>query len=178
MYIHRHIADYFKSIAVNHPDIRHEDKPGKVGYAVDNYADLLDGVFRNALKPSGYSLRLIDSSIKPEGDESQGLLAHVDTGFTITKRIPELTDAEVQKAKDECLKITQEVIARMVMDSRDRLSLFQSSLNRISYGQFLCETSLFKGDGFWIGIVTTFQFKVEFIEDICDLVNQTGWLDK
>jgi hypothetical protein len=165
---------YAKNLASKHPAILHQDTEGAIAFAIDDFEDLLQGVFRDKIKPFGFSLRLIKPMLRPTTDEAAGMLAFLDSGFSVLKRLESLT--EIETAHNETAEITRQIIAKLVFDSRNGHELFLYSLNNVSYGKFNIEPVTFKGDGYYAGQMTTFQFQTEYIEDIGELVEATNWL--
>lgn len=163
-----------KSLATKHPNILHQDTEGSIAFAVDDFEDLLQGVFRDQIKPFGFSLRLVKPILRPATDEAAGMLAFIDTGFSVLKRLESLT--EIQTAHEETAEISRQIVAKLISDSRAYHPLFAFSLNNLSYGKFNIEAVTFKGDGFYAGQIMTFQFQTEYIEDIDELVTATNWL--
>ncbi len=166
-----------RSIARTHPSILHEDTEGKKAFAVDDLSDLLDGIFADALKPSGCNLRLVKPIVQPQTDEAAGMLATFQTGFSVSQHVESLTNDAVQAAFKVTAEIVRQIIAKLIFDSRRGVELFRFSLNNLSYGRFNIEEITFKGDGSFHGQLCIFQFKVEYIEDIDDLVESTEWLN-
>lgn len=167
-----------KAIAENHPQILHSDADGQWAFVVDDLIDLLEGVFKTKLKSSGVSLRLADAIIKPSSGEAKGLLAAFETGFAVLERCQQKTFGAINDAQNNCYQIAKEIIALLIQDSREGNTLFQYSLNQMEDGHFVKEKLTFEGDGTWAGYLVTLNFKVEYIEDIEELVNNTGWLNR
>jgi hypothetical protein len=165
---------YMKSLATKHPAILHQDTEGAIAFAIDEFEDLLQGIFRDQIKPTGFSLRLVKPMLRPTTDEAAGLLAFIDSGFSVLKRLESLT--EIPTAHTETAEITRQIIAKLISDSRAYHPLFAYSLNNLSYGKFIVEPVTFKGDGYFAGQLVTFQFQTEYIEDIDELVTATNWL--
>lgn len=168
--------DYMKALAINHPLIRHKDEQGKVAFVVDDLMDLLDGVFKTALKNEGFSMRCGEPIIRPLTDAANGMLANIDAGFSILKKVS-FSSNSIYEARKECYSIVKNLIARMVLDSRNDHELFSFSLNLLEYGRFTIEPVVFEGDGTWAGQIVTFSFKSDFIEDIETEFSSTNWLD-
>jgi hypothetical protein len=171
------LSNYIKNIAVNHPDIQHSDVDGAVAFAKDQLSDLLDGVFRTALKSEGVMMRFIEPQFRPFNDESEGMNTMIETGFSVLERILDFTNEAIDNAQKNCFKIIKEIIARMVYDSRNGNPLLQYALNQLQQGEWVISPIFFQNDGHWAGHIVTFKFQTEYIEDIDEAVNQTGWLD-
>jgi hypothetical protein len=170
------LQNFFRILAVNHPDIRHEDVAGKIAFAIDKQSDLLDGIFKQGLKSQGFSFRYATPQYRSITDETRGLMTQVEIAYAILKKVNN-TQAEIDLASDETYQISKECNARIVFESRQRNPLFGGSLNHLSEGDFTIEEVLYQGDGSYAGHLNLFTFKTEYIEDIEVLVEQTNWLD-
>jgi hypothetical protein len=170
------LKGFFKNLAVNHPLIRHEDVDNKRAFAIDKQTDILDGVFKQGLKSQGFNLRYASPQYRTITDETRGIMTQVELAFAVLKRVNN-TQTEIDIAIDETFKIVQACNARIVFESRRRNPLFGGSLNHFSEGDFTIEEVLYQGDGSYTGHLNIFSFKIEYIEDIDELVSETGWLD-
>jgi hypothetical protein len=177
MNIRSELRLYMKGIATHHPQLLHSDTEGQQAFHSDKFSDVLDGVFRKALKPTGFCMRYIKPDITPQLDDSEGTLARAESGFLILKRIDDLLEADIEQAEQECSTIAKEIIARLMYDSRNGHELLMYSLNQLQQGSFREETIGFQDDGYWHGVLVTFQFMTEYIEDIDTLVTATNWTD-
>lgn len=177
MYSPEALESFFKSLATQHPDILHQEADGKHAFQEDALSDIIEGVFKTALKPEGFSMRFISPIDYPFSDDTHGLLTRVHTGFCILKRCDPTDDAAIKQAGRECHRIIKECIARIIYESRLRNPLFGGSLNQLSEGQFSNDKAHFKGDGSWFGYICLFQFLSEYIDDIDQTVSLTHWAD-
>jgi hypothetical protein len=170
------LKHFFKLLAINHPQILHEDVDGKRAFAIDKQTEILDGVFRQGLKSQGFNFRYASPQYRTVSDETRGIMTQVEMAYAILKRVNNI-QSDIDTAIDETFKIVQECNARIVFESRRRNPIFGGSLNHLSEGDFTIEETLFQGDGSYAGHLNLFSFKTEYIEDIEQLVEETGWLD-
>jgi hypothetical protein len=171
------LKNYMKGIATHHPGIAHSDVDGEIAFAIDQLSDFLDGIFKTALKPEGVMLRYIDPQFRPFNDEVEGMNMMIETGFAVIERIQELTTESIENAKHNCFKIIKEIIARIIIDSRNGHQLLQYALNQLQQGEWVISPIFFQNDGYWAGHLVTYKFQTEYIEDVQEMVTQTAWTD-
>ena len=145
---------------------------------MDNLEDLLKGQFKQALKNQGFMMRLAKPVIRPNSSDTTGLLASVEMGFVILRKTKLTSEDDIRTAQNESYNIVKSIVARIILDSRNRHNLFNGSLNQLLEGQFTDEEIEFQGDGTWAGHIMIFQFKTEYIDCIETEVKITNWKDR
>lgn len=171
--------DYFRYLCEQHPDLLHDEA---VGLRVFEVRDLEEafGALRTGIKPKAFAVRLVlpSMSYRGEGNNARkkyqfGLLVAKSHGKRDT------LDADVIAAIAAAEKITDEILERMVSDSRNGYALFLYSIDQTDNLAATGEVVLNVFDGTYSGILTMFEFEVfrKMVSTSSDGCDAVGWLD-
>lgn len=123
---------YFKHQAVNHPDIAHQDVDGERAFNVVDIDEGLDQQ-RTTIKIGGYFLHLFHYTYSIRQPEGGGeVLKFIQGGFKVARHYEPRADAAdgYRDALVDAERVTDEIIEKMIADSRNAHPLFYRSLDR------------------------------------------------
>ena len=159
---------YFLHQWLNHPDLQGDNK----GFRMVSVEEAL-GDFRSGIKEKGFAMRLIEYSYTPTtagGDEGRKIL---QGGFILVKYHSKRSSGEAGyiQARAACEKVVDEIIEKMVADSRAGHELFYYGLDAVDGVNVQPEIAA--GDGFYSGCLVTFTLAPFFRQ--CPA--ETAWGD-
>lgn len=150
--------DYFEHQAINHVDLRHADVDGQRVFAIIDIDKAL-GDFRSGQQPQGYMMRLINYTYSV-GQRTHQMAKELQGGFIIAKNFdPRGLHDEYLAAMVAAERVMDEVISKMVLDSRNGHPLFDNYFD--AEQDVNVQPVLDTGDGTycgWMCIFTTQQF--------------------
>jgi hypothetical protein len=173
MSLYAEYVNYFKYLCTQHPLIQHAEAQHQDAFAVIDIEEL--GEFRTKIKTKDLVFRLINytnrvgqNSTGQEYKQLQGGFMILDY-FSIRK---EGADG-LQAALDRSEGVADQFIERMILDSREGITLFSHSLD--SQQNFTIETAIgVSSDGSYAGWLILFDF--DYFFTVC-ADNRAGWLD-
>lgn len=169
------ISAYIKKLCENPPQTVVPDISLGIAFAINDLANLLDGKFKSALKPNKYNCQCINPLERGYSDESGNIMTLLDFGFSMTKHFASYTEENAEKAYNESRHLARAFIAKMIYDSQKGREPFFYALNSFLDAQFDIERIDFTGEGYHSGVMVLFKVKIEFIDCIEDLVNDSSW---
>lgn len=160
--------DYFLHQWVNHPVLQGDEK----GFRLVSVEEAL-GDFRTGIQGKGFAMRLIEYSYAPTtvgADEARKVL---QGGFILVKYHSKRSSGEADyiQARAACEQVVDEIIEKMVADSRAGHDLFYYGLDTVDGVHVQPEIAA--GDGFYSGCLVTFTLAPYFRQ--CSQL--TAWAD-
>lgn len=165
--------DYFKHQAVNHPDLLHADGTKEVFRVIA--IDEAMGDFRGNVAEKDYVMRLIDYTYSVSDTGVHEVQKQFTGGFIIAKYYGKRKDGEPNRfeAMQASEKVMDDIIEKMIHDSRNGHPLFYYSLNsRQSINVQLIELTIQS----YIGWLCTFQFS-NYFRDCTTHADAPAWVD-
>lgn len=167
--------NYFKAVAINHVALAHSDARGQ---QVFDYADIESafGKLRDGTKPQAWIMRLVmpRRSFRRENDVTQRVL---DGGFLLAKYADARLrgDQAIIDAQDEVLEVADQIVERIVGDSRNGHPLFCYAADRADRLAWNAIAQANVGDGNYHGYFCTFEIANSF--DSVGVCNPDAWTD-
>lgn len=147
---------YFKHQAVHHPDLQHDDASGQRVFEVIDVEEALAD-FRSISTPKGYLMRLINYTYQIGMNDGADAQKYINGGFIIAKYHSHRRDGEdgFNTAMLQSEKIVDEIIEKMVADSRNGHPLFNRSLDTVN--SINVQPKIYTGDSGYSGWICTFN---------------------
>ena len=172
------IVEYFKDLCVNHPLLAHDEAVGSRIFEVIAYEEAF-GDFRTAATEKGYFVRLIMPTMGWSKKDDNAWKEY-QCGLLFGKSYSSRESAKTAKiqAWDAAERIADDFVARMVYDSRDGHSLFNSTIDQVANMELSGDYMDAAGDGAYAAVMIVFNFKTFrcFTPTGSDFV-AAGWLD-
>lgn len=163
---------YFKHQCEAHPDIA-ETADGKVFETISVEEAL--GDFRSMVQEKGFIFRLIDYTYQVQDNNTSDPRKIINGGFIIAHHFSTRVDGKESfyAAKDKSEKVMDDIIEKMISDSRNGHPLFYYSMNTAE--NIYCQPIDQTGDNGYAGWICTFYFANHFT--ICPEHSDTAWAD-
>ena len=166
---------YFREVAEQHKQLAHVDAYGERCFEFMDIAEAF-GSIRDGVRPQGFIFRLFRPYrrfVKREG----GTFRVLEGGFLIAKfgDVRQQGDGIVTLAMDESLLIVDQVVARMVGDSRNGHPLFEYGADKADALGFQALPATNVGDGTYHGFSCTFELSAPF--EATGDCEPDAWLD-
>jgi hypothetical protein len=168
-------VNYFKHQAESHPALRHNDAIGQRVFAVISVDEAL-GDFRAGLKPKSYLMRLLEYSYRVSDSGNHEVVKMHEGGFLVAHyhSAREGGSAAYFEAMSKSEKVLDEIIEKMIADSRAGHPLFYYSLD--SKQDFKVSPHGYVGDSTYAAWVCTFTFK-RYWPNCITRPDAPAWLD-
>lgn len=128
MQLYNNYVDYFRNIAATHPWIIHQATIGNKAFCISIEEALTS--FRTNIREKGYFMRLIQYTYTIDDNKSQNSLKHLMGGFIIAKHHKKDDFDDMVDAIANSERIVDEIVERMVADSRNGHPLFYHNFDR------------------------------------------------
>lgn len=172
---HDYYVAYFKHQAENHPDLLHSDAVGSRVFQVVSVDEAM-GDFRTGAKEKATIMRLLNYTYVISDRGQTEVRKYLQGGFIIASYYSNKaggTDAYLAAlAKSE--KIADEIIEKMIADSKAGHPLFHRSLD--SRQQITVSPVTDTGDGTYTGWLVLFDF-YEYWRNCITSEDAPAWLD-
>lgn len=168
---------YFKHQAVNHPSLLHLDESGQKVFEVISPEEVAIGHFRTAVKEKSYILRLILYTYELGDNETENALKEIMAGFVVAKHHSLRTSgsSSFYNALSGSEKVGDEIIEKMIADSRNGHPLFNNSFNTAH--DIIVSPAIGVGDTGYSGWMYTFRFS-NFWRNCLTAPGAPVWVDE
>lgn len=172
--------DYFRYLCEQHPDLLHDDESGGRVFDVRDL-DSAFGALRTGMKEKAYAVRLVLPTMDYRHEVGNNARKVYQFGLLVAKYHGrrEALDGDVIAAISDSEKVVDEILERMVSDSRNGYELFRYSIDQIDNMKPTAEVMLNLFDGSYSGVFVMFEFavwrKISSTSSVdCEAV---GWID-
>lgn len=172
------VVNYFKGLAENHPELLHNEASGSRVYEVIAYEEAF-GDFRTAASEKGYFMRFILPTLKWDGHQNNAHKKY-QIGLMVGKWYS--TREDVKTVKIDCWsdseKVLDDIIARMVYDSREGHAVFNHSADSVDALDLSGDYMDHQGDGSYAAVMYLFNIGAfRCIDSEGSEFQAVGWLD-
>ena len=172
------VVAYFQNLCVQHPLLKHGEESGRRVFEVIAYDEAL-GDFKTGAKEKGYFVRFILPTMKWTNNGNNAFKRY-ECGIMVGKHYSTREDAKTEKvaAWSAAERVADDLIARMVYDSRDGHALFNSTIDLVENTNLSGDFLDAQGDGSYAAVMYLFDFGTFRCIDATgsDFVS-AGWLD-
>jgi hypothetical protein len=164
--------EYFKNIAVTHPDLLHEDDLGKRIFALTIEQALSN--FRSGFKEKGFYMRPILYTYSVEGNKADDPRKKPMGGFIVARYHRPGKFEEYIEALSQSERIVDDILERINADSLNGHPLFYGSQDTLT--DIEITPSPYSGDVNYSGWLCTFTFH-NFFRACLEHPDSPAWTD-
>lgn len=152
------IVDYVQGLATHHPSLAHAETVGQRTFEVMAYEQAF-GDFKTAGAPQTYFLRLILPTMSWEGHGNNAQKRY-QIGLLCGKYFSRREDSKTAMvdAWAAAEKVLDDIVARMVYDSREGTGPFNHTLDNIDSAKITGDYLEAQGDGSYCAVLYTLEF--------------------
>jgi hypothetical protein len=171
------IVSYFKYLCEQHPLLLHADTAGARVFEVRDL-DNAFGALRTGVKEKDFLVRLVLPTVEYR-TEANNARKHYQLGLLVAKYHGrrEVTDTDTIDAIAAAERVADDMLERVVSDSRNGYPLFRSSVDQVSDLKPTLEFVPALFDGSYSGVLLLFEFAParKIISTEC---NPVAWVDE
>ena len=172
------VVDYFKDLCVQHPLLAHAETSGQRVFEVIAYEEAF-GDFRTAAKEKSYFVRFILPTMQFQRNGNNAYKRY-QVGLMVGKFYSIREDLKTAKvtAWANAEKVADDIITRMIYDSREGHALFNSTIDLIENTNLSGDFMDAQGDGSYAAVMYLFDFGTfRCLEPTGSDFVAVGWLD-
>ena len=166
---------YFKHQAENHPSLAHQDLTGERVFQMIGVEEAL-GDFRTGVKEKAFIMRLLNYNYSIGDAGEHETKKFLEGGFIIARHFSgrAVGTADYYEAMDDSEQVVDEVIEKMLADSRNGHPLWYHSLD--SRQNIRVNPRAYTGDASYAGWLVTFSWSNRF-RDCITSDDAPAWID-
>ncbi len=167
-------ADYFRYLCTQHPEVMHSELSGHRAFEVRPLEEAFSDV-RTSATTKGVLVHLLLPAITYGADQGGNARKVYEFGLLVAKwhGSRESTKKTILDAMSAAERIADELVARLVADSRAGVGLFQYGLDNPDNLGLSGEFVSLEGDASYSGVVYTFKVPAWRCLDVADV----AWID-
>jgi hypothetical protein len=172
------IVDYYKALAENHPTLAHNESAGNRAFEVVSYEEAFSD-FRTGAQEKTFFMRLVlpTVSFSRSGNNAK---KHYQCGIMVGRYYSTREGDKTAKitAWAAAEKVADDIIARMVYDSREGHQLFFNTIDTVDNLNLNGDFIDVQGDGSYAAVMYLFDFaNFRCVDGAGSEFIAVGWLD-
>lgn len=167
-------ADYFRYLCTQHPDVLHAETSGQRAFEVKPLEEAFSDV-RTAATEKGVLVHLLLPAISYGSDQSGNARKYYEFGLLVAKYHGqrEATKKVILDAMSTAERIADDLVTRLIYDSRQGVGLFQYGLDNPDNLALGGEFVMMEGDASYSGVLYTLKIPAWRCID----VDEVAWVD-
>lgn len=172
------IVAYYSDLATNHPDLLHDEVAGNRVFEPVSYEEAFSD-YKTAAQEKSFFLRFIMPTMSFK-DKDNNARKEYQCGIMVGRYYSTREDVKSAKlqAFGEAERVADDIVARMIYDSRGGHALFSHSIDKIENLELTGDFVDVQGDGSYAAVMYIFNFNTfRCIDGAGSDFISVGWLD-